>query len=103
MSEPTKALLANALRAAGLGSLADRAATGEFSDFESEHELPKLELIGALSKIYKNGNISAGVCQRAHAIAQAVMRGEWDDTADEAEAWAKSSEAEAALKKLRGL
>lgn len=87
MSEPTKTRLAHALRTAGFEELANRAEQGEFSDFESPHALPKIELVGALSSIYKNYGLPTETCQKAHNIAQAVMRGEYDDTKEESEAW----------------
>lgn len=90
VKEPTKIKLAHALRSAGFEQLANRAELGEFSDFEGPHALPKVELVGELGKIYKNPSIAADICQKAHVIALQVMRGEFDETKEEAEAWAKS-------------
>lgn len=96
--ESTKSKLAHALRAAGFEQLANRAEQGEFSDFEGPHAVPKVELVGELSRIYKNPVIASVVCQKAHVIAQQVMRGEFDDTKEEAEAWANSPEGQAVRK-----
>lgn len=73
----TKERLAQALHAAGLFDLEKRARAGEFSDFESEHATPQMELVHALQ--------TRG--QAAHAFAARVMDGEFDDTTEEAEAW----------------
>jgi hypothetical protein len=66
--------------------LATRAESGEFSDFESEHALPKIMLVSELNKIYKNTtNLKRG--QLAYNLASEVMEGKWDETKEEAEAW----------------
>jgi len=66
--------------------LAKRCESGEFSDYESNHACPKIELVGCLSKIYKNTtNLKRG--QLAYNLAQEVMEGYWDETREEAEAW----------------
>lgn len=70
----------------GLLELSKRAYAGEFSDFESDHDLPKVELISELNKIYKSNHPSASCAFR---LANEVARGEYDDTKDEAEAWFK--------------
>jgi len=66
--------------------LAKRAEAGEFSDFESDHALPKIELVGCLNRIYKDsGNLKRA--QLAHNLAREVMEGKWDETKEEAEEW----------------
>jgi hypothetical protein len=66
--------------------LAKRAETGEFSDFESNHAVPKIVLVGLLNDIYKStANLKRG--QMAYNLAREVMEGKWDDTKEEAEAW----------------
>jgi hypothetical protein len=77
MVERTKDKLAAVLRAEGLTGLAERAASAEFDDFESEHTIPIGELVKALH--------AAG---RAD-LARRAMAGEWDGTKEEAEAWAR--------------
>lgn len=73
--EPTKARLARVLREADLVELAALAERGQFSDFESPHDLPKVELVKALQKAKRMD------------LAQRVMGGEFDDSREEAEAW----------------
>jgi hypothetical protein len=100
MMESTKVRLAHALRSAGFEQLANRAEQGEFSDYEGPHITPKVELVGELSKIYKNNSLAAATCQMAHNIASQVMRGEFDDTEEEARAWEQSPEGQATIRKL---
>lgn len=67
-------------------ALAKRAESGEWSDYESPHALPKIELYGVLSQIYKHStNLKKG--RLAWDIAQEVVNGKWDETKEEAEAW----------------
>jgi hypothetical protein len=66
--------------------LAKRAESGEWSDFEIPHAVPKIELYGILSQIYKHTtNLKRG--KLAREIAQEVVNGKWDETKEEAEAW----------------
>jgi hypothetical protein len=69
--------------------LAKRAETGEFSDFESQHACPKIELVGCLSQIYKT-TTNLKRAQLAHNLATEVMEGKWDETREEADAWYQS-------------
>jgi hypothetical protein len=86
MAEPTKLRLARMLRDNGFPVLAERAEEGEFSDFESDHALPKIELVGLLADIYKHSP-DPKRCQRAYDLAQMVMEGEFDETKEEGEEW----------------
>ncbi len=88
----TRDRLAAALRDAGLDTLADRAATGEFDDYESPHAFPQVELVRELRALPIPRE---DLCLR-------VMDGEWDGTADEAEAWARSPEGQSAFAALLG-
>jgi len=90
MTEPTKLRLAHALRSAGFEALANRAETGEFSDFDSPHATPKIILARELAKIYQNYSLTSPVMAAAARIAVEVKDGKWDDSKEEAEAWAKS-------------
>jgi hypothetical protein len=66
--------------------LAERAESGEFSDYESEYPCPKIRLVGCLNAIYKSTtNIKRG--QLAMNLATEVMEGKWDETKEEAEEW----------------
>ncbi len=75
MSEPTKERLARTLREAGLEDLAQRAAAGEFDDYESPHAMPQLELILELGKRDQTELIDR------------VSEGEFDGTLEESQAW----------------
>jgi predicted nucleic acid-binding protein len=66
--------------------LAKRCEKGEFSDYESEHATPKVQLVHELNKIYKDStNLKRS--QLAYKIAGEVMDGKFDETREEAEAW----------------
>jgi hypothetical protein len=83
---PTKERLAQRLHVIGLFDFEARARAGEFSDFESNHPLPKVHLVGLLNNFYKSTrDILRG--QMALDLATEVMEGKWDDTKEEAEAW----------------
>ena len=66
--------------------LSERAETGEFSDYESEHATPKIVLVGCLRAIAKS---TTNLKRRslANEIENEVIEGKWDETKDEAEAW----------------
>ena len=80
---PTKERLAQKLHSLGLLDLEKRCRDGEFSDFESKHACPKIELVGALKGHYGDPPYS----EPAFRLAQEVMEGKWDDTKEEADAW----------------
>jgi hypothetical protein len=84
MSISTKERLAQRLHSLGLFDLEERARAGEWSDFESEHACPKVNLVGQLKKIYDSPSPSAAM---AFQLAREVMEGKWDDTKEEADAW----------------
>jgi len=75
MSESTKDRLAKALRGAGAPDLATRAEAGEFSDFQSQHAMPKVRLVELL------------VGRGLRSLAEKVTHGLFDDTKAEAEEW----------------
>jgi hypothetical protein len=66
--------------------LAKRAEAGEFSDFESDHAAPKIELVHRLNAIYKD-TTNLKRRQLAYNIAGEVMDGAWDETKEEGEDW----------------
>jgi hypothetical protein len=83
---PTKERLAQRLHSIGLFALEERARNGEFSDFESDIPVPKIQLVGLLGDFYKSTNdIPRG--QAAMNLATEVMEGKWDDTKEEGEEW----------------
>lgn len=88
MNLPTKELLAQHLHAIGLFELEKAARAGEFSDYESEHATPKVELVNRLNKIAKT-TTNLTLAQNARSLAKAVMEGEYDDTREEADEWFK--------------
>ncbi len=66
--------------------LAKRAEAGEFSDYESEHAMPKVTLVHELRAIAKlSTNLKR--CQLAKDMIREVMEGDWDETKEEADAW----------------
>jgi len=71
----TKDRLAETLREHGLDEMADLAAKGHYDDFESEIAFPLTKLVIGLRDAGK------------HELIQRVMKGEFDATASEAEAW----------------
>lgn len=78
MTEPTKVRLARELQKAGFEAFAVRAESGEFDDYESPHATPQVALVVALNAIDT---------AEAHAFAKRVIRGEFDGTKEEGEAW----------------
>lgn len=82
---PTKERLAQALHAVGLFDLEKRARTGEFSDFEGPHAMPKVELARELGKYN-----TAPQDTLVRKLRQRVMDGDFDDTKEEGEAWANN-------------
>ena len=88
MTISTKERLAIVLMSEGLDALAERARAGEFDDFESEHPVPKMLLIGILTEM---GRFD---------LASRVMHGEWDNTIEEAEQWSASIEGQRCLHQL---
>lgn len=87
----TKDRLAAALTEANLPELAERAAKGGFDDFMSDLPLPMLALVDELAK---------AATRKALDLRKRVMKGEFDGTAEEAEAWANSPEGQATLAKI---
>lgn len=77
----TKDFLAEQLRAAGLTNMADLAAAGYYHDFLSPLAMPGMAL---LSDLAKDGT------DAAMAIRKRAMAGEFEASADEAEAWSRT-------------
>lgn len=82
---PTKLKLAVAIRDCGTEHehLAERAASGEFDDFESPHATPIMRLVRELeqAKLFK--------------LAERAVKGDFDSTEDEADAWMDSADGKA--------
>lgn len=87
----TKERLAAALREAGLEEIAQEAERGLYDDYESPNPLPITSLVHRLGE------------QRtpaADAIAERAKAGEFDGTKEEADAWARSPDGQAAFREL---
>ena len=98
MTAKTSQKLADALAEVGLTDLAARAAEDEFHDFLSQHDMPDLELHGALLRLVQSGD--PATVAAASAILVRHHQGEFDATLEESEAWADSDEGKAAFAKL---
>lgn len=87
----TKARLAKALEEIDERPLAERARRGEFDDYESWHAFPLMTLITALK--HRGG-------RRCREMIRRIASGEFDATSEEAEAWRRSPEGQAAFDSL---
>lgn len=83
---------AEAIRAAATESrhhkLADRAASGEFTDYADTHDCP----ITALYQLCRQYGL--------HALADRVANGDFDATIEESDEWAKSESGQALAREL---
>jgi hypothetical protein len=92
VSEPTTEKLARALEEAGAPlAMIEKARIGYYDDFKSPLAMPETQL---LTDARKHG---------LDDIAQGVLEGRWDATSEEADAWAKSAEGQAAFREVMGL
>ena len=82
---PTRWKLASALIAAELYDMADRAVTGWYDDYLSPLDTPTMQLVDDLQQ--------AGT-PAAMLLREQVIEGDFDASIEEAEAWAKSPEAQ---------
>jgi hypothetical protein len=82
---PTKLRLAGVLRAAGLLNLATLAAAGRFDEFESDSPHPIVDLVEALKEVGRDD------------LARRAMKGDFDCTKAEADAWVRSQEGQAVI------
>ena len=74
--EPTRVRLARVLKENGCPDrMVERAAAGYYDDFESELELPCVQLVADLEALHK------------FALAKRARAGEFDATKEEADAW----------------
>ena len=90
---PTRWKLACALIAAELYDMADRAVSGWYDDYASPLDTPTLQLVNDLQQ--------AGT-PAAMLVREQVIAGDFDATAEEAEAWAQSPEGREAFASLMG-
>lgn len=89
----TKERLSRHLRWLGLPVLASRAATGEFSDFEGPHAVPKIVLVRELrdaerKAARRKNDEHCDKVFRIKDLVKLVIDGEYDDTREESDAWA---------------
>jgi len=90
MTAKSSQKLADALRAAGFETLAQRAEQDEFHDYLSPHDLPAITL-----------NIElAALGPGATAIRQQFLEGDFDATDKESDEWAASPEGQDAFARL---
>lgn len=87
----TKDILAAALREAGLGKMADKAAAGYYHDFLSPLATPCLQLEADLRAV---GTPAAMALRARH------LNGEFDASMEESDAWADSPDGQAAINSL---
>ena len=87
----TKERLAQALHAIGEFELVRRARAGEFDDYECSSVTPKVDLVRALYLLGRD---------EATALALRVKDGQFDNTKEEADAWAASPEGRKVFGKL---
>jgi hypothetical protein len=88
---PTTERLARALEEAGAPTaMIERARQGYYDDFKSPLAMPEMQLLTDAR--------AAGL----ESIAEGVLRGEWDATKEESDAWARSPEGQAAFQELLG-
>lgn len=95
MGETTAERLAQALRDAHLYQLADRAQTGEFDDYRSEHAFPLITLTNELKAASTPQNH-----RQVKALIEDVKQGRFDSTREEARAWAESDEGREFMRQL---
>lgn len=90
----TKDKLAAALREIGLDAMADKAATGYWHDYLSPLASPMADLVARLAVLRSTKTI---------ALAVRVMKGEFDASKEEAEAWGQTPEGRRAAKEIERL
>lgn len=94
---PSRLRLALALRERGLATLALNAEQGFYDDFDSPLPLPKNTLIADLRQVARDNHLLA-----SHAVdmIRRVERGEFDNSRQEFDAWARSAEGQRSLREL---
>jgi hypothetical protein len=95
---PSDHKLYEALRAADLPDLAERAKAGEWNDFFGRHDAPQHHLIAQLEKRIPRRQDPETI----QGVIQQVIDGEFDGTKAEADEWAASEEGQAIFRELMG-
>lgn len=91
-------VLHDALVEAGLPTLAQRAARGEWNDYFGEHDAPQHALLAELRNAAMNGRLLQA---RFAGLKRRVMGGDFDGTKAESDEWAQSPEGREAFEALR--
>jgi len=99
MTAKSSQVLADALRAAGLEELAQRAELDEFHDYLSPHDLPAIVLGIELAAIAHH-DLPIGVKLAAHEIRLRHLNGDFDATEEESDEWAASPEGQEIFARL---
>lgn len=94
----TKDKLAEALRAAGLSGMAEKAAEGYYHDYLSPLDAPCIQLATDLNQFARAPSNPRRA--EAQALLERHIAGEFDATPEESEAWANSPEGRQALAML---
>lgn len=92
MTAVTSQKLADALREAGLDSLALQAERDRFHDYLSPLDTPCIALVLELDRHHTRA---------ARELRKRVVEGEFDASKEESDAWARSAEGQAAMRKLK--
>lgn len=100
MTAATSQRLADALRAAGILTLAERAEKDEFHDYLSPHATPTIILANELVGIINDTTHEQHTRTAAHNIRVRVINGEFDATEEESNEWAASAEGQATFDRL---
>lgn len=105
LGEPTSEYLARSLEAVGLTDMARRARLFEYDDYKCPSDKPwaGLELNQLLNELRKQAHrVELGKTRRDQilAMAEKVIDGEFDGTAEESEAWAKGPEGQTVMQEI---
>jgi hypothetical protein len=95
---PSDHKLYEALRAADLPDLAERAKDGEWNDYFGRHAAPQHHLIAQLEKRIPHRRDPETI----QGVIQQVLDGAFDGTKAEANEWAESAEGQALFRELMG-
>jgi len=99
MTAKTSQKLADALRHAGLETLAKRAEQDEFHDFLSPHDMPTVTLANELVAII-HGKVPGTMQDAARTVRNRLINGDFDASTEESDEWAASPEGQATIRRL---
>jgi hypothetical protein len=78
-------------------AMVERAARGFYHDYLSPLALPEMALVGALRRLALDPSVPVRSRDRLRALAAEVIRGNWDASRAESDAWMSSAEGRAAM------